>query len=112
VSAFKAALDTGNLAALIEILDPDATAIPDGGGLVSATITPIRGAEKIARHLLGLYQRQAGLSFQLTTVNGQAGLVARDEAGHTLAVASVAIAHGLIERIWVIRNPGKLMGWT
>ncbi|HEU4808309.1 MAG TPA: RNA polymerase sigma factor SigJ [Homoserinimonas sp.] len=112
VSIFKAALETGDLAALVSILDPDATAIPDGGGLVSAAITPIEGAEQIARYLLGLYQRQLDLAFQLTTVNGRAGLVARDEAGHVLAVASVAIAHGLIERIWVTRNPGKLTGWS
>ncbi len=112
VSAFKAALETGDTTALVEILDPDATAVADGGGLVSATIEPIRGGEAIARYLLGLYQLQPDLTFQLTIVNGRAGLVARDEEGHTLAVVSTAIADGLIERIWVIRNPGKLTGWT
>jgi RNA polymerase sigma-70 factor (ECF subfamily) len=52
------------------------------------------------------------LTFQPNAVNGRAGLVAQDEAGRALAVASIAIAHGLIERIWVIRNPGKLTGWN
>ena len=112
VAVFQAALETGDLTSLIAILDPEATAIPDGGGLVKAAIEPIEGAEKIARYLLGLYRLQPGLSFQPTTVNGRAGLVARDAAGHALAVASVAVAHGLVERIWVIRNPGKLTGWT
>lgn len=112
VLAFKAALETGDLASLVEILDPDATAVPDGGGLVLAAIEPIVGAERIARYLLGLYQRQPDLSFEITTVNGQSGLVGRDAAGHTLAVAAVAIAHGLIQRIWVIRNPGKLTRWA
>lgn len=112
VSVFRTALETGDLASLIEILDPDATAIPDGGGLVRAAIEPIEGAETIARYLLGLYQLKPDLRFDITTVNGRAGLVGRDEAGQTLAVASVAIARGLIERIWIIRNPGKLTGWS
>jgi RNA polymerase sigma-70 factor (ECF subfamily) len=111
VSVFKVALETGDVTSLIEILNPDATAIADGGGLVNATIKRIEGADKIARYLLGLYQLQPDLIFQITTVNGRAGLVGRDEAGRALAVASVAIANGLIERIWVIRNPEKLVGW-
>ncbi len=44
VSVFKSALETGDLTALVEILDPDATAVADGGGLVSATIEPIGGS--------------------------------------------------------------------
>ena len=112
VSVFKAALETGDITSLVEILDPDVIAVPDGGGVVSAAIEPIQGAEKLAGYLLGLYQRQPDLIYETTTVNGQTGLVGRDEAGHTLAVFSVAIAHGLIDRIWVIRNPGKLTGWS
>jgi RNA polymerase sigma factor (sigma-70 family) len=111
VSAFQVALETGDLRSLLEILDPNATAIPDGGGLVNAAIEPIRGAETIARYLLNLYQLKPDLTFQLTTVNGRTGLVGRDGAGETLAVASVSIANGLIEQIWVIRNPAKLVGW-
>jgi RNA polymerase sigma-70 factor (ECF subfamily) len=112
VTVFKEALETGDLKTLIEILDPDATAIPDGGGLVSAAIEPVVGAERIARYLLHLYELQPDLSFQLTTVNGRAGLVGRDGEGRALAVAAIAIAEGVIERIWVIRNPGKLSGWA
>jgi hypothetical protein len=29
-----------------------------------------------------------------------------------VASIAIAIAHGLIERIWIIRNPGKLTGWS
>lgn len=112
VSVFQTALETGDLTSLIAILDPDAVAVPDGGGLVRAAIEPIEGAETIARYLLGLYRLQPDLSFQSATVNGQAGLVCRDGAGHALAVASVAVAHGVIERIWIVRNPGKLTIWS
>jgi RNA polymerase sigma-70 factor (ECF subfamily) len=104
-------LETGDLAALIRILDPDSTAVPDGGGVVTAAIEPIEGAETIARYLLDLYSRQTDLAFHLTTVNGRSGLVLRNHAGETLAVASVAISHGRIHRLWVTRNPDKLRGW-
>jgi RNA polymerase sigma-70 factor (ECF subfamily) len=112
VAEFKVALETGDVTALIGLLDPSATAIADGGGVVSASLVSLEGAETIARYLLGLYQRQPDLNFQLTTVNGRAGLVGRDAAGTALAVASVAITQGLIEQIWVIRNPEKLAGWA
>ncbi|MEQ4715554.1 hypothetical protein [Nonomuraea sp. B19D2] len=45
------------------------------------------------------------------TVNGQAGLVVRDGAGQTLAVVSIGIANGRIERIRAMRNPAKLTTW-
>jgi len=111
VSAFKSALETGDLSSLVAVLDPDATVVADGGGLVSAAIDPIRGAAAIAGYLLELRARQADLAFALTTVNGQDGLVFRDGMGRTLAVAAIAISRGLIDRIWVVRNPEKLAGW-
>ena len=112
VAEFKAALETGDVTALVRLLDPSATAIADGGGRVPASLVQIEGAETIARYLLALYERQPDLSFQLTTVNGRAGLVGRDAAGTALAVASVAITQGLIQQIWVMRNPEKLAGWA
>ena len=109
VSAFATALETGDLTSLVELLDPDATAIADGGGLVAASVEPVEGAETIARYLLDLYAR--GVTFRITTVNGRAGLVGSDGSGEPLAVASLAIVGGRIERIWVTRNPEKLAGW-
>jgi RNA polymerase sigma-70 factor (ECF subfamily) len=112
VAAFHAALETGDLDALVALLDPAARAIPDGGGRVTAALDPIEGAHQIARYLLGLYRRQPDLRFDLTTVNGQRGLVGRDGAGAVLAIAAVAVEHGLVQRLWVTRNPDKLTGWS
>ncbi|HEX4400629.1 MAG TPA: RNA polymerase sigma factor SigJ [Galbitalea sp.] len=112
VAEFRTALETGDLASLIELLDPNATAVPDGGGVVQAAIEPIVGAETIARYFLGLSELLPDLTFELTTVNRRAGLAVQDGAGQTLAVASVAIAQGVIERIWIVRNPVKLGGWA
>src|SRR5262245_42646424 len=48
VRAFKQAWEAKDIGALIGLLDPGATAIADGGGLVSAVFRPIEGAEQIA----------------------------------------------------------------
>ena len=49
VKAFKAAWEAKDIAALIGLLDPDATAIADGGGLAVMFLHPIEGGEQIAR---------------------------------------------------------------
>ena len=109
VAEFQAAVESGDLKALVGVLDPAAVVIADGGGLVSAAVEPIEGATTIARYLLDL--SALGVTFRLATVNGRVGLVGSDASGGPLAVASVAIAHGVIERIWVTRNPEKLAAW-
>lgn len=112
VSAIKVAWEAGDLAALIELLDPNVIAVADGGGLVSATVDPIRGAEKVARLLLGIRGKQPDLTLRATTVNGRSGLLAVDGLGRTLAVISVLVDDGRIHRIWAMRNPEKLATWT
>src|SRR5215470_14341118 len=52
VRAFKQAWEAKDIDALIGLLDPDATAIADGGGLVSAELRPVEGAEQIARFFI------------------------------------------------------------
>lgn len=111
VAAFRAAIDSGDLEQLVAVLDPRATFIGDGGGIVRAIVEPVVGAESVARHVLGLFELQPDLRFDLADVNGRAGLIARDGVGRTLAVASVAVARGVVERIWAVRNPEKLTRW-
>ena len=56
VRDFKQAWEAKDIDALIGLLDPDATVIADGGGLVSAALRPIEGGEQIALH--GRYRQQ------------------------------------------------------
>jgi len=110
VSAFKEALNSGDLAALIAILDPAVSAVGDGGGVAPAAVAPIVGADSVARYLLGL-RRMPGLSYDLTTANQRPGIVAHDPIDRALAVASVEVRGGRVARLWVVRNPHKLSGW-
>ena len=49
VRDFKRAWESKDIGALIGLLDPDATAIADGGGLAGAFLHPIDGGEQVAR---------------------------------------------------------------
>ncbi len=112
VRDFRQAWEAGDIGALVGLLDPGATAIADGGGLVRAALSPIEGGEVIARYLVDLATRQAGrVAFLERTVNGQPGLVAHQD-GVTVTVLAFDISGGLIKRIWAVRNPDKLRPWT
>ena len=112
VRDFKRAWEAKDINALIGLLDPGATVTADGGGLVSAHLRPIEGAEQIARYLVDLAGRAPGnLTFLERTVNGQPGLVAQQD-GVTVTVFAFDVPGDRITRIWAVRNPGKLRPWT
>ncbi|WKU05757.1 RNA polymerase sigma factor SigJ [Micromonospora sp. HUAS LYJ1] len=112
VRAFRSAWQTGDLAALVDALDPDATAVTDGGGLVSASAVPLHGPQAIAGFLLGVWGRQPDLVVDEASVNGEPGLVATDRHGRTLAVLAFAVSGaGRVGQLWVVRNPRKLERW-
>jgi RNA polymerase sigma-70 factor (ECF subfamily) len=112
VRAFKQAWEAKDIAALIGLLDPDATAVADGGGLAVAFLDPIEGAEQIARAWVEIANRKPGnVTFLERTVNGQPGLVAQED-GVTVTVFAFDVAGGRIRHIWVVRNPEKLRPWT
>jgi len=108
---FKQAWEAGNINALIGLLDPGATVIADGGGLVSAALRPIEGGEQVARYLAAIAsQAPASMTFLERTVNGQPGLVAQHD-GVTVTVFAFAVGGDRITHIWAVRNPGKLRSW-
>jgi RNA polymerase sigma factor (sigma-70 family) len=112
VRDFKNAWEAKDIAALIALLDPDATVIADGGGLASAALSPIEGAGQIARYITDLASRAPGnMTFLERTVNGQPGLIAQQD-GVTLTVFAFDVAGDRIKHIWAIRNPEKLRPWT
>jgi RNA polymerase sigma factor (sigma-70 family) len=110
VRTFKQAWDAKDIDALIGLFDPAATAIADGGGLVSAELRPIEGGEQIARAVLEIARRAPNLALLERTVNGQPGLVAQQD-GVTVTVIAFDIADDRIKHIWAVRNPEKLRLW-
>ncbi|WP_172383027.1 RNA polymerase sigma-70 factor [Streptomyces sp. MNP-20] len=106
VDRFLAALRTGHLQELMEVMAPDVVMIADGGGLVAAALTPVHGADAVAPLLARAHRLVTVLDARPVWLNGApAGRVAFDGAP---AAVSLAVEHGRITRIYVVRNPRKL----
>jgi RNA polymerase sigma factor (sigma-70 family) len=112
VRSFRLAWEAKDINAIIGLLDPDATATGDGGGLVSgAALHPIEGAEQIARFFGERIRAVPNVVLLERTVNGQPGLVAQLD-GVTMAVLAFDVAGDRIKHIWAVLNPDKLRPWT
>jgi RNA polymerase sigma-70 factor (ECF subfamily) len=113
IRAFKKAWEAKDISALIGLLDPDATATADGGGIALTFLEPIHGGEQIARAWIEIANNHApgDVTFLERTVNGQPGLVAQHD-GRILTVFAFDVASDRIRHIWAIRNPEKLRYWT
>jgi RNA polymerase sigma factor (sigma-70 family) len=112
VRDFKAAWEAKDIGALIGLLDPNATAIADGGGIAITFLRPIEGGEQIARAWIEIANRApSNMRFVECTVNGQPGMVAQQD-GLTVTVFAFGVAGDRIKHIWVVRNPEKLRRWT
>ncbi|MEN3615210.1 RNA polymerase sigma factor SigJ [Plantactinospora sp. ZYX-F-223] len=111
VRAFKRAWEAKDIDALIGLLAPDATATGDGGGLVTAALHPVEGAEQVARFFVGRPAVAASVTLQECTVNGQPGLVAQRD-GVTVSVMAFDVTDDRINHIWAVLNPDKLRSWT
>jgi RNA polymerase sigma factor (sigma-70 family) len=111
VRDFKQAWEAKDIKALIGLLDPDAIAVGDGGGLVRAMLHPIEGSERIARHLVGIANLAPRMTVLERTVNGQPGLVAQQD-GVIMVVMAFDVAGEKIKHLWGVRNPEKLQPWT
>jgi len=111
VRKFKTAWEAKDIHALIGLLDPDATATADGGGLAVTFLRPIHGGAPIAHAWVEIAKRATSdMRVLERTVNGQPGLVALQN-GVTVTVFAFDIAGDRIKNIWVVRNPEKLRGW-
>ena len=112
IKAFKRAWEAKDIDALIGLLDPDATAIADGGGLATTFLHPIEGAEQIARAWVEIANRApSNMTFLERTVNGQPGVVAQQD-GVIVTVFAFHVVGDRIKHVWVVRNPEKLRPWT
>jgi len=108
-SAFTAALGSGDIAALSRVLAQDAVFYSDGGGKVKAALKPILGAEHIARFLCGVLRNywSSDMRIRPARINGLPGLVLTLPSGPMQTIA-LEVRHGLIARLYTVRNPDKL----
>jgi RNA polymerase sigma-70 factor (ECF subfamily) len=106
---FVAAMEKPTLESLRALFAEDAVHVSDGGGVVSATLRPLHGAERLARLYLQI-ARNTYLQPQrhvLATLNGETVLLLF--AGDKLATAMwVEVQGERIAAVHALRHPGKL----
>ncbi|MGI9004725.1 MAG: RNA polymerase sigma factor SigJ [Streptosporangiaceae bacterium] len=105
VEKFLAALSSGDLRGLMDVLAPDVVLISDGGGMVPTIRTPLAGASKVVR-LLGRAARLPGFAATTAWLNGMPGIWI--DVGGDRTVLSLLVENDRITRIYAIRNPLKL----
>ena len=102
----------GDLAALLELLAPEATLWADGGGKAKAPLRPIHGADKIARFFaaVGTEALAPGSSIEIVEVNeGPAAVLVGPEG--VVAVLQLDLGDdGRVADVRFLGNPDKMSG--
>ena len=107
VERFLAALDTGDIQGLFDVLAPDVVAFADGGGLVAAVRHPVEGVDAVVGLLSRFARAASSADLGVVWLNG-APAVRIDLDGELVGTVSLAIEGGLVTRIFGIANPHKL----
>lgn len=107
---FVAACRVGDVKAVEALLAEDAEVHSDGGGRVSAARVVIRGRDKTARFLTGVFRKRWYQDVSTATVNGEPGLVFR-AGGVVVSVLSLRIEGG-VRAVYITVNPEKLGRWA
>jgi DNA-binding Lrp family transcriptional regulator len=106
VERFLAALRTGRLQELMDLMAPDVVLIADGGGVVAAARVPIHGAELVVK-LLARANRVV-TTFDATPVWLNGAPAGRLEIDGQVAAVSLVVENGRVTRIYAVANPQKL----
>jgi RNA polymerase sigma-70 factor (ECF subfamily) len=104
VERFLAALRTGRLQELMEVMAPDVVLIADGGGLAAAALAPVHGAEQVATVLA----RASRSAFAAAAVWLNGAPAGRLEVAGEPATVSLVVEDGRVTRVYLVRNPRKL----
>src|SRR5215216_4111091 len=108
VDRFLAALRTGDLQVLLDVLAPEVVLVADGGGEVAAVRRPVVGRDRVAT-LLSRFRTIAPDAVVGTVWFNGAPAGRIDLAGELDTAVSLVVADGRITRIYTIRNPHKLL---
>ncbi|QIS17521.1 RNA polymerase sigma factor SigJ [Nocardia terpenica] len=123
VQRLLAALASGDIAAVVAALHPDAEFVADAGGTTRTALKAVVGAEKFARLALSLLTRfdldlsePNSVDFEFVNVNGQLGLLLAERAprgdvpGSPTRVVGFTVRDGRVGGAYDLSNPMKLTG--
>lgn len=104
---FAGACQTGDVEALVAVLDPDVVGWFDSGGVLpGAPDSALHGADPVARRLIRS-MGQRPVTYEVKPVNGEPGVVVRLDRRVVTVITFTTTPQG-IDRIHAIGNPAKL----
>ncbi|MEU1132048.1 RNA polymerase sigma-70 factor [Streptomyces sp. NPDC005900] len=109
---FLAAAAEGDLEGLMALLAPDVRLVGDSGGKAKAPLRVVETAEKVGRFLHGVAAKGLApgseLELRFLELNGAESVLLLAD-GKPDSVLQVDTTDGRIQRVYIIRNPDKLL---
>lgn len=109
LQALLDALLAGDVAHVAALLSAGSVLYSDGGGRAHAARRPIVGRERIVRFVVGISSHE-GVRVRPAVANGSAGLLVWEGDRLTTTVTLRLALDGLVEHLYLVRNPDKLAG--
>lgn len=107
VDAFIDACASGDVAALLPLLDPAVAGWADVGEDLPSAREPTVGAAAVAEGVMWFLRPASGTTLLARTVNGEAGVIAL-RRGRVFAVLALTVTDGRITRLYAQVDPRKL----
>lgn len=105
---FLAAASGGDLEALLSLLAPDVRLVGDSGGKAKAPLRVMESADKVGRFLFAAAKQPLpGSEFRFMELNGGPALLVL-AGGKPDAVFQLDVLDGLVQCVYIMRNPEKL----
>lgn len=105
---FVAAMQGGDMQALMDVLAPEVVLVADGGGFAQAARVPIHGAKRIAAFLRNFPRYAEGTELRIVWINGAPALRMDGPDPVGTSAISMVVEDGRITRLYAVRNPHKL----
>jgi hypothetical protein len=107
VRRFREVAESGDVTALIALLDPTASVVVDSGDPDRPTIRVVTGASDAAALLVHGMKRRPGLLITERPVNSQPGLILSRDA-HDIAAMTIDFTGALVDLVWIRLHPEQL----
>lgn len=109
LARFMDATQRGDSEAIQALLHANARLVSDGGGVVTAAVRPLLGAERIGRLFWAIARRQLGHTARLGRVNGEPAIL-RFAGDRLHSITTIEVVDGHIAHVYSVLNPEKLPG--
>ncbi|WP_328890229.1 RNA polymerase sigma-70 factor [Streptomyces sp. NBC_00316] len=107
---FLAAAAGGDIEELMTLLAPDVRLVGDSGGKTKAPLRIIESRDKVGRFLAAVAHGQStDMDFRFMELNGGPAVLVLSD-GKPDSVFQVDIRDGIIQCVYIVRNPDKLVG--